>query len=873
MDRIPSEADYAAGALRQRLGSDAFLEALPIGIYCCDRDGIIRQFNRRAAEIWGRTPRIGDPDQRFCGAQRLLRPDGEALPHDRTPMAECLRTGKPARDQRVLIERPDGSRVAALVNIEPLVEADGTLIGAVNCFQDVTEVVAANERLRTSQTQFEDFFENSAVGLHIVGPDGIIQRANDAELALLGYAREEYVGRPITEFHADQEVIADILGKLGRGEQVDRQPARLRTKDGSIRHVLITSNGRFDGDRLQHTRCFTIDVTDAWAARDRLREREARFRDLLQALPAAIYTTDAEGRVTFYNEAAVALAGRRPMLGSDEWCVTWRLFHVDGSPMPHELCPMAKALKEQRPVRGEEAIAERPDGSRVRFVPYPTPLFDANGRLAGAVNLLLDVTEQREAEAQSAHLAAIVASSNDAIISKTLQGGVRSWNSGAARIFGYTADEMVGQPILRIIPEELQSEEEEILAKLRRGERIEHFETQRLRKDGRRIDISLTISPILNKAGQVIGASKVARDISERKRAEAVQQLLMSELNHRVKNTLATVQAMASQTVRRAATPADFAVSFSGRLQSLARTHDQLTQSAWTGADLGSLARDQLVLGAPDNGRIAFAGPQVLLEPQAALHLALVLHELGTNARKHGALSVHEGRVALHWEVRSTGAPGSRELKLHWQESGGPTVSVPTSYGFGTTLIEKSLSAHGGSAILHYGAHGVACDITLPLAEPTTAGVFATPAHDGAGSAEPAAHSSLRGRRVLVVEDEALIALDVAATLEDAGCIVVGPASTLEKARSEIATSALDAALLDANLAGQPVDELAAALAARGVPFAFLTGYGRAALPVAHRHAPLIRKPFVPREAIDVLGRMLAPDNRVISLRPKGHGG
>lgn len=744
---VPAAADPLTDALRRRFGVESFLEALPVGICCCDAAGTIRYSNRHAAEIWGTTPPVGDPDRRYCGALRLLLPDGEALPPERTPMADALRTAAPSRNRRVMIERPDGSRITALVNTEPLFADEGQLLGAVDCFQDITDLTQAEARLR---------------------------------------------------------------------------------------------------------------------------ERQALVHEVLKALPAAIYTTDPQGRITFYNEAAVALAGQ-PLKRGDEWCVSWRLYRPNGTPMPHGEYPIAKALKERRPVRGEEAVAERPDGSRVRFLSFPTPIFDAEGRLAGAVDLMLDVTEQRDAEEQGAHLAAIVASSDDAIVSKTLTGRVRSWNAAAARIFGYTAEEMIGQPITRIIPHELQNEEDEILARLRRGERIDHFETQRVRKDGQRIHVSLTVSPVLNRAGQVIGASKVARDISERKRAEALQQLLMSELNHRVKNTLATVQAMASQTVRRAATPADFVASFSGRLQSLARTHDMLTQSSWTGADLGSLARDQLVLGGTEGSRIAFAGPQVLLEPQAALHLALVLHELGTNARKHGALSVAQGRVALHWEVRMRGAPGGRELLLHWQESGGPTVSVPSSFGFGTTLIEKSLSTHGGGATLHYRAEGVACDIALPLADPTAAFAFAAPTRDGAAKAQPATASSLQGRRVLVVEDEALIAMDVAATLEDAGCIVVGPASTLAQAKAEIATATLDAALLDANLAGQPVDELAAALAARSIPFAFLTGYGRQALPAAHRHAPLIRKPFVPREAIEAIGQMLAHDDRVVSLRPKGH--
>src|SRR5215469_7271031 len=232
--------------------------------------------------------------------------------------------------------------------------------------------------------------------------------------------------------------------------------------------------------------------------------------DLLEALPVAIYTTDAEGRITFYNRAAAEMWGHNPELGTSQWCGSWRLYWPDGRPLPHDQCPMAIALKEGRKVWGVEAIAERPDGTRVRFLPYPTPLRDTSGRLVGAINLLMDITKQHDAELQSARLAAIVVSSDDAIISKTIEGRITSWNAGATRIFGYEASEMIGESILRIIPPELHGEEREILARLRRGER--------------------TVSPLRDRSGRVVGASKVGRDITDRKRAEKMQRVLTDEL-------------------------------------------------------------------------------------------------------------------------------------------------------------------------------------------------------------------------------------------------------------------------------------------------------------------------------------------------------
>ncbi len=241
--------------------------------------------------------------------------------------------------------------------------------------------------------------------------------------------------------------------------------------------------------------------------------------ELFQALPVAVYMTDAEGRITFFNDAAEAFWGHRPELGT-KWCGSWRLYWPDGRPMQHEECPMAGALREGRVSRGVEAILERPDGARAPFLPYPTLLKDTGGRVIGAINVLVDVSDRKRGEIESARLAAIVASSDDAIVSKTLDGMVTSWNAAATRIFGYAPEGMLGQSIKRIIPTELHHEEDEILANLRRGERIDHYDTIRIAKDGRRVEVSLTVSPVLDGSGKAIGASKIARDITERKERE-----------------------------------------------------------------------------------------------------------------------------------------------------------------------------------------------------------------------------------------------------------------------------------------------------------------------------------------------------------------
>ncbi|MDC9824233.1 PAS domain S-box protein [Devosia sp. ZB163] len=284
-----------------------------------------------------------------------------------------------------------------------------------------------------------------------------------------------------------------------------------------------------------------------------------------------------------------------------------------------------------------------------------------------------------------AWLAAIVEGTTDAIVSKTLDGIVTSWNASAQRIFGYTADEMIGQSILKLIPLDRRDEETLILSRIRRGERLEHFETKRRRKDGSPIDISLTVSPIMDDKGRIVGVSKIARDISEERRGRETQRLLMREVNHRSKNLLAVIEAMVRQTVD-TSTPVDFSRAISGRIAALSLTQDLIVRADWQGVDLRELVMAHAgVIAAMAEGRYTVTGPEVRVSPSAAQALGLALHELFVGSAQRLSRS-ESGAVAISWTSDQDG----QSLALGWAEELDDPGGVPTTNDdFARTILSK----------------------------------------------------------------------------------------------------------------------------------------------------------------------------------------
>ena len=348
----------------------------------------------------------------------------------------------------------------------------------------------------------------------------------------------------------------------------------------------------------------------------------------------------------------------------------------------------------------------------MRIRPYRT----VDARVEGVVITFVDINGITLANAERARFAALVRASDDAIVGLTLAGVIDTWSPGAEAVFGYRLGEIIGRNVSVLVSAGYEAEQHKVMARLRLGEEIAPYDTLRQRQDGSLVFVGVRAAPILSLLSAPIGIALTLRDISERKKSEDHKILLHRELSHRVKNSLAIIQSMARQTLRSTPDPVEFAQAFEGRLQALATAHDILTDSNWAGADFATLAREQVAAFMQDGAsRLKLKGPTLLLAPEVATTLGMVLHELATNAVKYGSLSVPTGLVSLNWSVNEAQPP---LMHLTWHESGGPVVKPPKRRGFGSPLIARS----GIKTEQTFAPSGLVCDVELALlAQPKVA--------------------------------------------------------------------------------------------------------------------------------------------------------
>lgn len=429
----------------------------------------------------------------------------------------------------------------------------------------------------------------------------------------------------------------------------------------------------------------------------------------------------------------------------------------------------------------------------------------------------------------------------------------RAWSHGAERIFGYKARDVLGKPIAEVgwLPEATIAELQKWISEDTTSDAAPRYTTEALAygTDQRQISCEIYGSSLCEAGTKHKSLTLQILDVTERRQAEEMRSLLIGELNHRIKNTLANVQAIARQTLRQSASLEQFDQSFSGRLQALARAHSILSDATWSSAPLDDLIDDQIKAGTLAGDRLKRSGPPVQISPENMLRLALTFHELGTNAQKYGALSGATGEVDLSWTVEGDG------LILHWQERGGPTVVRPAKSGFGLTLISASAGGADGTVQVDWKPEGV--HWTIRFADGITPVAGAAPAPKAAAPAR-LLEDTLQGRRVLLIEDEPLVALDLTCELEDVGAEIVAVARTLRDALIAAEQQSVDLALLDGNLGGDKVDGVAEILRRRGIPFCFVSGYGPEHLPADFQTVPMVQKPVDPKKLLAVLHQMIA---------------
>jgi PAS domain S-box-containing protein len=326
------------------------------------------------------------------------------------------------------------------------------------------------------------------------------------------------------------------------------------------------------------------------------------------------------------------------------------------------------------------------------------------------------VTAFKRAAETNAQLAAVVQYSLDAVMSLGPDGSIRTWNPGSEMLFGYPANEVIGQPASILYPENAQLEYEETYRELRLGNSVRR-DVLRRHKDGHLLNVNINVAPMRAADGTLSGFSAIIRDISDRKQHEEHLRLVMRELSHRSKNLLAVIQAMARQTARSSNDLDEFERNYSQRLQALSASHDLLVNQNWHGAPLGDLLRSILSPFDDDVAdRIELIGPSLFVTPTAAQNLALSIHELATNASKYGALSVPTGRVTIEWHVEKS-EDGQERLALNWKEVDGPIVEAPKRRGFGHIVINRMIAqALDAEVDLEFAPEGVSWTLQMPAA-------------------------------------------------------------------------------------------------------------------------------------------------------------
>jgi PAS domain S-box-containing protein len=713
-----------AGALQKAIFNSANFSSI-----ATDAKGVIQIFNVGAERMLGYaaaevvnqiTPAdISDPQDVIARANGLsvelstpIRPGFEALVYKASRGIEDI--------YELTYIRKDGSRFPAVVSVTALRDAQDTIIGYLLIGTDNTARWRAEEARRASEANYATLFEQAPDGMIIASPQRTCLQANPSMCLMLGYSCDELVGLHASDYVTEKELPC-LAGSLS-----GQQEWQFRRKDGSVFEGEMVTAIMPNGNRLGIVR----DITDRKRMEEARRASEARYRTLFEYAPDGILIADAESNYLDANASICRMLGypRAELIG----------LHALDIVAETEIRHIAPALSEinAKSDHHREWQLRRKDGSMFGAVVSVTKIPDGN-----LLAMIRDITDQKQAadalRTATELMAAIVDSSDDGIISKDLDGIITSWNRAAERMFGFSPSEIVGHSIRRLIPDELQDEEDGVLSRIRRGERVENYETVRRRKDGARFPVSLTISPIQDVDGAVIGASKIVRDISERKRAEDERQRLLllaqvksdflANMSHELRTPLNAIIGFAELMHRGKVGPVsaaheeylgDILTSSNHLLQlindvlDLAKVESGKMEFRPESVDLTKLTREvcDIVRGLAATRRLhveTHVDPEVATAIVDPARVKQILYNYLSNAIKftpeHGRITIRlmpEGPTLLRIDVEDTGvgiaADDVGKLFVEFQQLDASASKTYQGTGLGLALTKKLAEAHGG---------------------------------------------------------------------------------------------------------------------------------------------------------------------------------
>ncbi len=847
--RVAAEAALAVSEERLALASSA----AGMGVYDVDTRTGDAVVNAQFRLVYGLPP--GEAVLSRAARAGFIHPDDRARVTGRIDAAK--REGRGYYEEYRIL-RQDTGEVRWVASRGSYVEHGGQRHRFVGVTYDITDRIAAQEARAESERRLA--LACAAVGL------GVFDVDTATGLATVNAEWRRLYGVPPSDAPVSMEERFDLAHPDDRARvrdetlrayaeqgSYDLEFRIVRRDTGEVRWVH--SRGAFVDAGAQPRRFLGLvhDVTDRRAAEAARAESEERLALASSAAGMGVFDVDTRTGIAVVNDQWRRIYGLPPDDGPIAFERRMELV------LEEDRAPVREAVRNAYLTGGGYAVEfriRRHDTGELRWLAARGSYVDAGDTKGRFLGVAYDITDRKQAEAARA-------ASDERLAMASVAAGIGVWDVDAATGIAEVNDEYrrlyflppgtaalsLEQRVAHVHPEDFD---------LLRGHTALADQGQvAFAEEFRVVDPATGEVRWIASRGSAVGDGArrrlvgVSFDVTERKREQEREMLLAREVDHRARNVLAVVRSIVK--LSRADDPRQFADAVEGRVSALARAHTLLARDRWTGADLGDVAHEELAAyDAAEGGRVTFDGPRLRLRPDAVQPLSMVLHELATNAAKHGALSTPGGRVALSWRAVPPAGGGEGRIMLVWQEEGGPEPQgAPERRGFGSIVVEATVRSQlGGEVGREWAPGGLRCEIAIPADRALATAPAEGSPRDGAARAPEAAPAvmpaaGLEGRLVLVVEDEPLVALDIASTLEEAGCEVVGPAATLAEALdlAEARALSLDAAVLDANLHGESSRPVAALLVARGVKVIYVTGYS--SLPLgAPEGVRLLSKPL-----------------------------